>query len=176
MGQGTDLRCQTTCWAVGSRQFVLLSSLLGSPSSPSSSILHWAAPKHMHKQCYMDKHASGNSNKLNATVLWIGHISGWSIMSLWNHIKPSLQVSWTRTAARFGSSPLLLFSKCFSQPRSSFHLTFFLVLNSDKEQIHKPECYWYTSLGAVFTCLWIWGSTEQNWLQWVNCNYFAWLQ
>lgn len=55
---------QAMCWAVGSHHF-----LLGSPSSPSSSTPRCGARKHMHKQCYMDKHASGNSNKLNTTVL-----------------------------------------------------------------------------------------------------------
>lgn len=63
----------------------------------------------------------------------------------------SLLVSWTRMEAKFSPSPLLFLSKCFSEPRSSFHLTFFLVLNSDKEQICNPKCYRNTSLGAGFT-------------------------
>lgn len=139
--------------------------------------LLWGAFKHMEKQRYMHKHASGSSKKLTATALWKGHISCRSIMLLWNHTKPS----WLAGPGRYRSSVLVLswfFSKCFSKPRCSFHLTssssWTLTMNRSTNQNAIDTPAWELFL----LCRWIWGNARRMklWLQWVNCNYLAWLQ
>lgn len=163
------LRSQTMCSAVGTHQSLPLCCLLGSPSSPSISTPHRGAFKHMEKQHWMHKHAPESSNKLTTAAFWKGHISYWSIMLLWNHTKSSWLAGpgWQQSFWVF----CFFFSKCFSEPRSSFHLIFFILFNFDEEQISNPKCNQYSpAWELILLCWWIWGNTKRMklWLHWVN--------